>query len=133
MWRGEIKFTLFSRVFKPFVAKRYRTMKLSTVLHKIHKRHKWLLYIYFPLYMHIYIIYIYLYVYYIYHIYILYIKYIQKIYIKRTSCAQVHELLWGQWWIGNNGEGTLSVFLTRYIKYIHIFENNFDPLMRHNY
>ena len=33
----------------------------------------------------------------------------------RTSCAQVHELPWGHWRIGNNREGTLSVFLTIYI------------------
>ena len=26
----------------------------------------------------------------------------------RTSCAQVHELPWGPWRIGNNREGTLS-------------------------
>ena len=33
----------------------------------------------------------------------------------RTSCPQVHELPWGHWRIGNNREGTLSVFLTTYI------------------
>ena len=37
----------------------------------------------------------------------------------RISCAQVHELSWGHWRIGNNREGTLSVFLTIYI-YIYI-------------
>ena len=37
----------------------------------------------------------------------------------RTSCAQVHELLWHHWRIGNNLEGTLSVFSTTYI-YIYI-------------
>ena len=29
--------------------------------------------------------------------------------------AQLHELSWGHWWIGNNQEGTLSVFLTTFI------------------
>ena len=33
----------------------------------------------------------------------------------RTPCAQVHELPWGHWRIGNNREGTLPVFLTTYI------------------
>ena len=33
----------------------------------------------------------------------------------RTSNAQVHELLWSHWQIGNNREDTLSVFLTTYI------------------
>ena len=33
----------------------------------------------------------------------------------RTSCAQVNELPWGHWQIGNNLEGTLSVFLNTYI------------------
>ena len=40
----------------------------------------------------------------------------------RTSCAQVHELRWGYWRIGNNQEGTLSVFLTTYIcMYVYIY------------
>ena len=38
----------------------------------------------------------------------------------RTSCAQLHELPWSHLRIGNNREGTLSVFLTLYI-YIHIY------------
>ena len=28
----------------------------------------------------------------------------------RTSCVQVYELTWGHWRIGNNREGTLSVY-----------------------
>ena len=38
----------------------------------------------------------------------------------RTSCAQVHELAWGHWRIGNNRKGTLSVFLTTSIDYAHL-------------
>ena len=42
---------------------------------------------------------------------------VYKSYISHTSCAKVHELPWGHWqmWIGNNRDGTLSVFLTTYI------------------
>ena len=35
-----------------------------------------------------------------------------------TSCAQVHKLPWGHWWIVNNREGTLSVFFD----YIYIID-----------
>ena len=34
--------------------------------------------------------------------------------INRTSGAQVHELPWSHWRIGNNREGTLSDFLNTY-------------------
>ena len=36
----------------------------------------------------------------------------------RTSYAQMNETPWGHWRIGNNREGTLSVFLTTYILHI---------------
>ena len=59
----------------------------------------------------------------------------------RTSCAQVHELPWDHWWIGNNWEGTMSVFLSYmhmdnqkdiYYLYFVIFQNTFDSFVRLN-
>ena len=59
----------------------------------------------------------------------------------RTSCAQVHELPWDHWWIGNNWEGTMSFFLSYmhvdnqkdiYYLYFVIFQNTFDSFVRLN-
>ena len=97
---------------------------------------------YMQVFVYIYILcickYLYIYIYYIlYNIYvhILHILYMLYIFVVKktenvlsrwlpirqwshsncTSCAQVHELPFGHWWIGNNQEGTLFVFLTTYI------------------
>ena len=48
------------------------------------------------------------------------------------SCAQVHELPWGHWRIGNNREGTLSVFFTTYI-YIYIYIYVYIYILRSSY
>ena len=48
-----------------------------------------------------------------------------------TSCAQVHELPWGNWQIGNNQEGTFSVFLTSYIYYTHLSSVRFEHSVCH--
>ena len=49
----------------------------------------------------------------------------------RTLYAQVHELQWGHWRISNNREGTLLVFLTRYIYYAHLTSLGFDQSVCH--
>ena len=49
----------------------------------------------------------------------------------RTSCAQVHELPWGHWQIGNNWEGTLCVFLTTYIYYAYLASVGFEHSVCH--
>ena len=49
----------------------------------------------------------------------------------RTSCAQVHELPWGHWHIGNNREGTLSVFLSTYMHYTHLTSVGFEHSVCH--
>ena len=49
----------------------------------------------------------------------------------RTSYAQVHELPWGHWWIGNNREGRLSVFLTTCIYYVHLISVGFEHSVCH--
>ena len=48
-----------------------------------------------------------------------------------TSCAQVHELPWGHWQIGNNREGTLCVFLTTYIYYARLTSVRFEHSVCH--
>ena len=50
--------------------------------------------------------------------------YIYTLIFNHISCAQVHELPWGHWQIGNNQDGKLYIYIYIYIYHIYYIDMN---------